>query len=257
MSVKPAFFLALAALLVPLAAYGRTSHPSYTHILPHRSPTPTPSPLIIDDFTTGSYSATLTGNSPTKVSYKVIDAKTAIGGKRALYMGLQANANALQQNAHIEVAKPAATIPAALIFDEGLYEAALVQDNYGTELGSGSPPSLHANFSPYDRFRVIFIGVAGGTDFNILAFNSPSFVYTQWACDILNTFSPHTVVDFPFANGTPAGHTSGVNFADISGLIFEFENYGIYSSMQFGISKIELVPAGTPPGDITCPPIGK
>ena len=109
---------------------------------------------------------------------------------------------------------------------------------------NGTP--LHLDVSAYDRFRIHFFGINGIVNFNILAYSGAA--YSQWGCNLLPTFQP-TVVDLPFANANPAG--ASVTSLDSFDFIFQSQGQGI----DFGVTEIEFVPAGTPPGDVTCPPI--
>jgi hypothetical protein len=117
-------------------------------------------------------------------------------------------------------------------------------------MGYGNLPNpLHADFTPYDRFRVHFVGINGTLNFNILAFTSTSWL--QFGCNLAPTFVP-TTVDLPFANGVGPG----VTWSSIDTMDFIFQSSG-EGGQDFAISLLELVPAGTAPGDVTCGPIGK
>jgi len=213
--------------------------------------------VTIDDFTAGPATVSIAGAKQTAEITKQVKQSGAhahiLGGGRLTSLELLLGNNVFLQNADITIAEAHGTAPAAVVFGQGFGVDALFGLNYGSARGPGSA-SFHANFTGYDRFRVHFIGISAGIDMNILAYTGAA--YTQWGCNIPGLLVP-TVVDFPFVNGSPglAGSGGGANLAALDGLLFESENESVQAS-ALGISLIEIVPAGTPAGDITCPPIG-
>jgi hypothetical protein len=206
-------------------------------------------PITIDDFTTGPTALTIDGAQQTA---NIVDqrARTGahahlIGGVRLSSLDLTLVDNVYRQNAQMTIAPARGGALASAVFGQGFATDAVFGMNYGTAAGP-TGKSLHANFSGYDRFRVHFIGVSGGIDMTILAYTGTG--YTEWGCNIPGVLVP-TVVDYPFANGSG----SGANLAALDGLVFQSENASAQAS-TLGISRIEVVPAGTPAADITCPP---
>ena len=203
----------------------------------------------IDDFTTGPTSIVFNGATQTgtlsKTTYE--EGSTILGGVRSTYMTLDLTGNPYGQNAQLRVKGKTALAPAALVVSQGFQSDVLVEIEYGSDLGSNGK-ALNANFTPYDRFRVHFLGVSSGLNFGIEA--STGTGLTLWACNFSQAATAFTA-DFPLANGASAN--GGANLASVGGLLFQFQGAGVLGN-DFGVSLIEMVTPGTPPADTTCGP---
>jgi len=187
----------------------------------------------VDDFATGPAMVSLTGgDSTTKQTGSHI-----LGGSRLTQLVF--SANPFHQITEMRIHKgDSQTAPSALIFSEGFQSSFMFNLQYGT-----ANQSLHADLTPYNRFRLHFFGIAGTLNFNIEAYTGTT--YSQWSCN-LNPASGPILVDFPFAD---AGG-SGANLAAIDQLNFIFQAAG--DAVETGLTEIEFVPASAPPGDVTC-----
>jgi hypothetical protein len=195
--------------------------------------------LTLDDFTTGPTEITL--KHGTKTTYQT--GGRIIGGNRGTSLLL--NTNVFNQSANIQIRKGVPQgAPSALVFSEGFQDYARLDMYYGSAV-TGTP--LHLDVTAYDRFRIHFAGINGILNFNILAFTGSA--YSQWGCNLSPTFTA-TTVDMPFANAV----VGGAQFSSLDSLDFIFQSQG--EGNDFGVTQIEFVPAGTPPADVTCGPIG-
>lgn len=203
----------------------------------------------IDDFTTGPTSIVFNGATQTgtltKTTYE--EGSTILGGLRSTYMTLGPSSNPYGQNAQLRVKGKTVLAPAALVISQGFQSDVLVEIDYGSDAGSNGK-ALNANFTPYDRIRVHFLGVSSGLNFVIEA--STGIGLTEWACNFGQSGTAFTA-DFPLANG--ASVNGGANLASVGGLLFQFQGAGVLGN-DVGISLIEMVTPGTPPADITCGP---
>jgi hypothetical protein len=204
---------------------------------------------LVDDFTPGPMSIVFNGAKQTGDLIKQTSQNGShiLGGKRFTQLELQLGGNPYLQSADLQVKTGNANLPlpAALVSSSGYAAASNPIWWYG-EFGDVGKP-LDVDLTPYDRIRVTFASISGGINFDIEAW-SANDKETIFNCGMMNSETT-LVVDFPLANGL-----GNANLADVTGLLFETEEGGVSAGYNYGISSIQMVAPGTPPGDITCGP---
>jgi hypothetical protein len=204
---------------------------------------------LIDDFTTGPMSIVFNGAKQTGNLIKQTSQHGShiLGGKRVTQLAMQLAGNPYLQSADLQVNTGNAdqSLPAALVNSSGYVASTDTIWWYGEFEDVGKP--LNVDLTPYDRIRVTFASISGGINFDIEAW-SANDKETVFNCGMMNSEST-LVVDFPLANGL-----GNADLANVTGLLFETEEGGVYAGYNYGISSIQMVTPGTPPGDITCGP---
>ena len=206
--------------------------------------------LTIDDFTTGPVSIQFNGvKQKGDLSKNTAQRGSGIlGGARQTQLVLDLNDNAWLQNAGVQIKPATGTTPAALVFGESYQVDAVPAVLYGY-YQDPKKQIKDLDMTQYDRIRATFIGLNGDIDYVFQAFSGDFTTNEEWACDV-PTSRFQIVVDMPIANGE-----GDVDFAHVRALSAEMESSG-QGGQDFALAKLELVPASTPPGDITCPPVG-
>jgi hypothetical protein len=207
--------------------------------------------LTIDDFTTGPTSIELNGSHQAKDLFKLThqEGSGILGGKRLTSLFMQQVDNLWLQNSNLQVKQATANTPAAFVFSEGYGVDSIGSMNWG--YGSTPKHQLkpHVDLTPYDRIRATFQSVNGDVDYIFEAFNADTNNADEWACDVPPSANPITV-DMPFANGN-----GNLDFSNVAALYAEFESIN-QGGQDFAITSLQFMPPGTPPADVTCPPVG-
>jgi len=225
------------AVLLAAAVSAFGAHGAWAQALP-----------MIDNFSTGPVDATLNGAHQTAtLDFSGAQTGTKIlGGQRVTGLELLQSANPFFENASVRIEKTTPTVTGGLVVSQGFQADAVASVDYGL-LNGDVGTSLNANLSVYNRFRVSFLALDGGVLMDILAYSGT--VNSEWGCNVPASIKPISV-DFPLANAYGTA-----NLSDVSALIFEFQSSGGAFGNSFGISKIAMVSAGAPAGDVTCPAI--
>jgi hypothetical protein len=204
----------------------------------------TPSTLpLIDDFSTGPVTINLNGAGQTADLVKTVSTSGAriVGGKRQTSFELPVSGNPFRLNAQLQIKGATASAPAALTTAGGFQMSSRIDIVYGNYVDR----PLNVDLRSYDRFRVHFLALDGDQDLVLQTFAAAGD--GEWGCSLSSSPYYPVVVDFPFANSPGAALFPVTEIA----LISQGGAYGY----EAGISYIEVVPAGTPQADITCPAI--
>jgi hypothetical protein len=207
--------------------------------------------LTIDDFTTGPTSIELNGSRQSNDLEKVTHQRGSgiLGGKRLTSLLMQQVDNLWLQNANVQVKPANANTPAAFVFSEGYQVDSIGAMSWGYSSDPKHQLKPHVDLTPYDRIRASFLSVNGNVDYVFDAFNADTNNFDEWACDVPASQVPITV-DMPFANGEGT-----LDFSNVAALYAEFESFN-QGGQDFAITSLQFMPAGTPPADVTCPPVG-
>jgi len=195
--------------------------------------------LVIDDFSTGAFSKTLTQGS----GYYP-QTGTMAGGSRVIYLGVcgtPCSTDPFEQPNSFQVRKSTGGEPSALIFNTGYKSDAQLQVVYG----EGKPMNLDLSKS-YDRIRLYFDGADQFINFNLTVYtNGP---YSSIGCNFNQPTGPGAAftVDLPFTN-----FGGSADFSDITAMNFEFGvSQGNATGEDWALTAIEAVNGGT--ADVTC-----
>ncbi len=224
-------FLLCGALLLGAAVQARAA----TSTLP-----------LIDDFTTGPVTIEFNGAKQSTDFVKTVYASGAhiVGGKRQTSFEVPLAGNPFRLNAQLQIKGKTASAPAALTTVNGFQMSTRIDISYGNYVLK----PLNVDLTPYDRFRVHFLALDGDQDLVMQTFPSVTPAGEgEWGCSLPSSPYYPVVVDLPFAN-SPGAALSSVSEI---GVVSQGGAYGY----EVGISYIEVVKAGTPPADITCPAI--
>ena len=197
----------------------------------------------IDDFMTGPVTILLNGATQTGDLVKVTTQRGThiLGGTRLTILSLSLAGNPFHLNAELKIQPATASAPAALTMSQGFQQSGRLDMDYGNSVNK----PLNVDFTQYDRFRVHFLALEGDQDIVLETFSAKG--NGEWGCSLASSPYHPVVVDMPFAN-SPGADLSKVTEL---GVISQGGAYG-YNT---GISLIEVVKAGTPPADVTCPQI--
>jgi hypothetical protein len=215
---------------------------------PVARPQPQQSTLLIDDFTAGPYRVQLDGanqnNSmdPGRVQ-RDPTGEHILGGKR--YTGFATGGTPYGQSAVLDIL-PGGT--AVLAQSAGVRVPAGLQMFYGLDvsvLNQNVVTPLHANLTPYDRFRVTFDIADGTLNFNMqirgsngglsqLGINTPGAI---------STGSPtgHTFcVEFPFEDFVSFAPAPNLDDVSIIDLLILGNSGGMFGT-DYAILRVEAV----------------
>jgi hypothetical protein len=197
----------------------------------------------IDNFTAGKTVLVLNGTTQTSDFEKTFQGKGKgiLGGIRQTNFLVPLAGNPFHLNAQLDIAHATATAPAAMTISSGFGMSVRGELSWGNSVTS----PLNVSLSAYDRFRVHFLALDG--DQNIVMETFSAAGDGEWGCALASSPYRPVVVDMPFANA-PGADLSKVTEI---GLVSQGGAYGYDTA----ITLIEVVKAGTPPADVTCPPI--
>jgi hypothetical protein len=201
---------------------------------------------LIDDFTVGSYRSQLDGanqNNSTDPGRVQRDPSGAhiLGGKR--YTGFATGGQPYGQSAVLQILPGGNPV---LVQSAGVRVSAGLQMFYGLDvnlLNQNVVTPLHANLTPYDRFRVSFDIADGSLNFNMQIRGSNGGL-SGWGINTpgaVSTASPtgHPFcVEFPFENFS--GFPPAPNLDDVSyiNLLINATSGGMYGT-DYAITRVE------------------
>lgn len=210
---------------------------SVTVALPQFAEAECPISMVIDDFSSGKYKATLKGVSDTG---DVIQIGSMLGGNRMTFF--QVGFNAFNQHANLTI-DPKSSI---MLVGSGVRTNQRLEIFYGLDIQKGQvvPNSLHQDMSCFSTFRIHFDANSLGLNLNmqVVANNNP--VPAQCGVnidgDVAHYGMPFTV-DLPFdcftPNVGPAPDFHKINLIDLI-----IQTGSTIGANDYGITLIEAVP---------------